>query len=371
MLTVVIWSLDLAKRRFETDRVRALKCIDMALEGANSAAQLTARLLAFSRQQALQPKALDVNQLLIGMTEMLRHTIGAHMRVEAVLGAGLWTAYVDHSQIENAILNLAINARDAMTDGGCLTVETSNAQLDTAYALSNPGAVAGEYVLVSVTDTGVGMDAATAAQVYDPFFTTKGPGKGTGLGLSQVQGFVKQSGGHVKIYSEPGHGTTVRLYLPRQHDVSGVVNPQLPENDAAAVQAKSGEVILVVEDDERIRSLSVDALRDLGYTVVHAADGTQALAILGDERRIDLLFTDIVMPFMNGRQLAAKAHEARPELKVLYTTGFTRDVVVHKGELDANEALIGKPFTLAELTMKVRLVLDGRDGCRETSSQMN
>ena len=213
--------------------------------------------------------------------------------------------------------------------------------------------------LVSVTDTGIGMAAETVAQAFDPFFTTKGAGKGTGLGLSQVQGFVKQSGGHVKIYSEPGVGTTVRIYLPRQHDMGANLNTDLRAIDIAAVQAKSGEVILVVEDDERIRSLSVEALRDLGYTIVQAGDGTQALAILGQERRIDLLFTDIVMPGMTGRHLAAIAHETRPDLKVLFTTGFTRDAVVHQGALDAHHALIGKPFTIDQLTSEVRLVLDG------------
>ena len=219
MLAIVIGSLDIAKRRLDTDRARALVCIDNALDGAHRAALLTARLLAFSRQLPLAPRALDVNKLVGGMAEMLRHTIGEHLRVETVMAGGLWRAFVDPGQLENAILNMVINARDAMTDGGRLTVETSNAHLDDAYAVDNAEAVAGQYVLLSVTDTGTGMPADVIARVFDPFFTTKGLGKGTGLGLSQVYGFVKQSGGHVKIYSELGLGTTVKVYLPRYFGV--------------------------------------------------------------------------------------------------------------------------------------------------------
>jgi nitrogen-specific signal transduction histidine kinase/CheY-like chemotaxis protein len=359
MLTVVIGSLDIAKRRLDTDRARALVCIDNALDGAHRAATLTARLLAFSRQQPLAPRVLDVNKLVGGMSELLRQTIGEHLRLENVRAGGLWRAFVDASQLENAVLNLVINARDAMPDGGRLTVETSNAHLDDAYAVANEGAVAGQYVLLSVTDTGAGMSADVIERVFDPFFTTKGIGKGTGLGLSQVYGFVKQSGGHVKVYSEPGLGTTVKLYLPRYLGAEAGPDVEEPVLEAGTAHAKAGEVILVVEDDEKIRFLSVGVLRDFGYTVVQAGDASQALAVLAVTPRVDLLFTDIVMPDMNGRQLADKARQARPGLKVLYTTGFTRNAVVHNGVLDAGLALISKPFTIDDLAIKVRLVLDG------------
>ena len=365
MLAIVIGSLDIAKRRFDTDRARALVFIDNALEGAQRAAVLTARLLAFSRQQPLAPRPLDVNKLVGGMSEMLHHTIGEHLRVETVLAGGLWRAFVDPGQLENAILNLVINARDAMPEGGRLTVETSNAHLDDAYAVANAEAVAGQYVLLSVTDTGTGMSADVIARVFDPFFTTKGVGKGTGLGLSQVYGFIKQSGGHAKIYSEPGLGTTVKLYLPRYVGTKIDSDVEEPVLKAETGHAKAGEVILVVEDDEKIRFLSVEALRDFGYTVVQAGDASQALALLAVTPRVDLLFTDIVMPDMNGRQLADSARKSRPDLKVLYTTGFTRNAVVHNGVLDPGVALISKPFTVDDLAIKVRLVLDGTGGNRE------
>jgi len=359
MLAIVIGSLDIAKRRLDTDRARALVCIDNALEGARRAALLTARLLAFSRQLPLEPRALDVNKLMGGMSEMLRHTIGEHLRIETVMAGGLWPAFVDPSQLENAILNLVINARDAMPDGGRLTVETANAHLDDAYAAANADANAGQYVLLSVTDTGIGMPARVIEQVFDPFFTTKGVGKGTGLGLSQVHGFVKQSGGHVRLYSEPGVGTAVKIYLPRLAGAAVELGAEAPVLGAESAQAKAGEVILVVEDDEKIRFLSVEALRDFGYTIVQAGDASQALAVLAVTPRVDLLFTDIVMPDMNGRQLADRAQESRPGLRVLYTTGFTRNAVVHNGVLDPGVALISKPFTIDQLAIKVRLVLDG------------
>lgn len=359
MLAVVIGSLDIAKRRLDTDRARALVFIDNALEGANRAALLTARLLAFSRQLPLAPRPLAVNKLVRGMSEMLRQTIGEHLRVETVLAGGLWRAFVDPGQLENAILNMVINARDAMPDGGRLTVETSNAHLDDAYVVANDGAVAGQYVMLSVSDTGTGMGAEVIARVFDPFFTTKGVGKGTGLGLSQVFGFIKQSGGHVKVYSELGVGTTMKLYLPRYVGAKTAPDVEVPVLKAAIAHAKAGEVILVVEDVENIRFLSVEALRDFGYTVVQAGDASQALAVMAVTPRIDLLFTDIVMPDMNGRQLADKARELRPALKVLYTTGFTKNAVVHNGVLDPGVALISKPFTVDELAIKVRMVLDG------------
>ena len=363
MLAVVLGSLDMAKRRLLSDPPRAATYIDNAVEGAQRATQLTGRLLAFSRQQPLAPLPMDVNKLVGGVSEMLRRTIGEHLRVETVLAGGLWRSFVDPGQLENAILNLCVNGRDAMPDGGRLTIETSNAHLDDAYAAVHAEVHPGQYVMVSVTDTGVGMPPEVVERAFDPFYTTKGVGKGTGLGLSQVHGFLKQSGGHVKIYSEAGVGTTVKLYLPRYSGVDEVADVETA-SPLEAPRALNGEVVLVVEDEERVRHLSVDALRELGYTVVQAADANQALAVLTIQPRVDLLFTDIVMPDMNGRRLADKARETWPELKVLYTTGYTRNAIVHNGMLDANVAFLPKPFTLEQLSVKVRQVIDGQGANR-------
>lgn len=358
MLAIVIGSLDLAKRRLKADPVRAEGCIDNALEGANRAAQLTARLLAFSRQQPLDPKVLDVNKLVGGMSELLRRTIGENMRVETVLAGGLWRTFADPAQLENAIVNLCVNARDAMPDGGRLTIETANAHLDDDYAAANADVQAGQYVMISVTDTGTGMPPEVVERAFDPFYTTKGVGRGTGLGLSQVHGFVKQSQGHVKIYSEPGVGTSIKIYLPRNMgELEAQDSQQRPVGELP--HGSTDEIVLVVEDDERVRHLSVDALRELGYTVVQAADAGQAMTVLTLQPRIDLLFTDVVMPDLDGRRLADRAREQRPGLKVLYTTGYTRNAIVHNGMLDADVAFLPKPFTIEQLARKVRQVLDG------------
>jgi signal transduction histidine kinase/CheY-like chemotaxis protein len=356
MLAIVIGSLDLAKRRLKTDLAKAEANIDAAMQGAERAAQLTARLLAFSRQQPLAPKAIDVNRLVGGMSELLRRTIGEAVRFETVLAGGLWPAFIDGGQLESALINLCVNGRDAMHDGGRLTVETGNSHLDEAYAAAHAEVKAGQYVVVSVTDTGGGMPAEVIERAFDPFFTTKDVGKGTGLGLSQVYGFVKQSGGHVKIYSEAGVGTTVKLYLPRHF---GAADAQ----DAAAAsdempRANADEIVMVVEDEERVRHLSVDSLRELGYVVIHAPGPLEALEMLAANPRIDLLFTDIVMPEMDGRRLAEKVLAARPGIKVLYTTGYTRNAIVHNGVLDHDVSFIAKPFTIAQLAAKVRQVLD-------------
>ena len=362
MLAIVIGSLDLAKRRLDSDRARAETCIDNALDGAQRAAQLTGRLLAFSRQQPLAPRVLDINKLVGGMSEMLRRTVGEHLRVETVLAGGLWNTFIDPGQLESAILNLCVNARDAMPEGGKLTLETGNAHLDDAYAAGHAEVAAGQYVMVSVTDTGAGMPPDVAERAFDPFYTTKGVGRGTGLGLSQVHGFVKQSGGHVKIYSEPGVGTTVKLYLPRSQSAEDAAGA--PSTPIEALRAAGEEIVLVVEDEERVRHLSVDALRELGYTVVQASDAAQALTVLEMQPRVDLLFTDIVMPDMDGRRLADEAVRRRPDLKVLYTTGYTRNAIVHNGMLDANVAFLAKPFTYEQLALKVRQVLDGEGANR-------
>ncbi len=357
MLAIVIGSLDLAKRRLTSDPAKVGTYLDNAREGADRAAQLTARLLAFSRQQPLAPSPTDANKLVSGMSEMLRRTLGEPVRVETVLAGGLWRCYVDPTQLENALLNLAVNARDAMPEGGRLTIETQNAHLDDDYARGHEEVEAGQYVCVCVSDTGTGMTKEVIERAFDPFFTTKSVGKGTGLGLSQVFGFLKQSGGHIKIYSEIGEGTTIRLYLPRWFGVergseTGPESMDLPLGAA-------DEFILVVEDEMRVRHMSVDALRELGYTVIQASNANQALEQLRQQPRIDLLFTDVVMPDMNGRRLAELARELRSDLKVLYTTGYTRNAVVHNGMLDPGVAFLPKPFTMDQLARKVREVLDG------------
>jgi CheY-like chemotaxis protein len=262
----------------------------------------------------------------------------------------------DGPQLESAIVNLCVNARDAMPEGGHLTIETSNAYLDDAYAAQHAEVVPGQYVMICVSDTGEGMPPDIVAKAFEPFFTTKGVGKGTGLGLSQVFGFVKQSGGHLKIYSEPGQGTAVKVYLPRSGGYSAHEEP--PE---LATQPRSGgfEVVLVVEDDDDVRRVTVEALRELGYTVLHAMHGPEALQILALQPKVDLLFTDIVMPGLSGRAVAEEAQAARPDLKVLYTTGYTRNAVVHNGVLDPGIAFLQKPFTIEQLALKVRQVIDG------------
>jgi signal transduction histidine kinase len=359
MLAIVIGSLDMARRRLGEDGdPRVMKGIDNATEGAQRAAQLTSRLLAFSRQQPLDPQPTDVNKLVGGMSELLRRTIGEDMRVESVLAGGLWRASIDANQLESAILNLCVNARDAMPGGGRLTIETANAHLDDSYAATHDEVIPGQYIMVSVTDTGTGMPPHVVERAFDPFFTTKGVGKGTGLGLSQVFGFVKQSRGHVKIYSEPGEGTIIKIYLPRHYGADAAQGYAAPAAETLP-RAQGEEIILVVEDEDRVRHMSVDSLRELGYTVVQASDGEQALEMLAIQPRIDMLFTDIVMPGINGRILADRASAERPGLKILYTTGYTRNAIVHNGMLDPGVAFLAKPFTFDQLATKVRQVLDG------------
>ena len=355
MLSVVIGSLDLLGRRLSPDDVRTRRYVDAATDGAKRAATLTQRLLAFSRQQPLQPEPVDVNRLVKGMSDLLRHSLGGAVRLEAVLGGGIWQINADPNQLENVILNLGINGRDAMPDGGRLTIETENAHLDDRYVASEIGMSPGQYVLIAVTDTGSGMPAEVVAKAFDPFFTTKGVGKGTGLGLSQVYGFVKQSGGHVKIYSEPGVGTTVKLYLPRFVGDT----PQAGATEAQTIAyGDAQELILVVEDEPAVRQYSVDALLELGYRVLEADGAEAALRLIDEHADIALLFTDIVMPEINGARLAETARRKRPMLKILFTTGYTRNAVVHNGVVDAGVDLIGKPFTVNDLAAKVRAILD-------------
>ncbi len=356
MLSVVISGLTLAQRRLARGDTDIGKFIDAAMDGAQRAGELTKRLLAFSRQQPLAPVALNVNRLVQGMSELLHRTLGEGVALETVLAAGLWNTQADPSQLENAVLNLAVNARDAMPDGGRLTVETLNCHLDDAYARDHEEVAAGQYVQVAVTDSGSGIPPELIGRIFEPFYTTKAVGKGTGLGLSQVYGFVKQSAGHIKAYSEPGHGTTFKIYLPRFHGTEeGVLPVRVP---AAMLPGAADEIILVVEDEVRVRELTVAALRDLGYTVIHASNGPAALRQLDAHPEVALLFTDIVMPDMNGRVLADEAHRRRPRLKVLFTTGYTRSAVVHNGVLDPGVDLLGKPYSVEQIATKVRQVLD-------------
>jgi signal transduction histidine kinase len=355
MLAVVIGALNLMQRRLDRGDTNVKSYIEAATEGANRASSLTARLLAFSRQQPLEPASLDANKLVASMTDLLTRTLGEHIRIETVLASGLWRCFVDHVQLESALLNLAVNARDAMPDGGKLTIDTANATVDAALA-RDYAVPEGQYVMIAVTDSGVGMSQDVMAQAFEPFFSTKGVGKGTGLGLSQVFGFVRQSGGHVKLYSEIGVGTTAKLYMPRY---TGPDAARERQESRAMALGDGSEVVLVVEDEERVRAYSIDALKELGYKVLAAEGPLQALAMIERGQEIDLLFTDIVMPDMTGRQLADRALQIKPKLKVLYTTGYTRNAVVHNGVLDAGTAFLQKPFTVDQLAAKVRQVLDG------------
>ena len=355
MLAVVTSGISLARRRMSPGETEADGFLSSALDGANRAATLVRRLLAFSRQQPLAPEPIDANKLVSGMAELIARSLGGSVRMETVLGGGLWSTLVDPAQLETSILNLCVNARDAMPEGGRLTLETANCHLDDRYSRLHPGVPPGQYVLIAVTDTGTGMEPEVAAKAFDPFFTTKETGKGTGLGLSQVFGFVKQSGGHVKIYSEPGQGTTIKVYLPRFYGEASQKQAVAP---AGSAELKGSETILVVEDDANVLALTATSLRDLGYTVIEARHANDALAHLRKGVQIQLLLTDIVMPDVTGRKLAEQAVVLSPGLRVLFMTGFTRNAVVHNGVLDAGVHFLAKPFTLEELSRKVREALE-------------
>lgn len=354
MLAIIMSGINLARRRLARGDHDISSYLDGAMEGAERAATLTQRLLAFSRQQPLAPEAVEINRLISGLAELLTRSLGELIQLETVLGAGLWKAKADPNALENVVVNLAVNARDAMPEGGKLTIETCNAYVDDDYA-RDAEMVPGQYVQVAVTDTGTGMTPEVLARAFDPFFTTKPAGKGTGLGLSQVFGFARQSGGHVRIYSEPGHGTTFRLYLPR---FWGNELPTQRRSTGAVRGGRPEEVVLVVEDEARLRRHSVEALRELGYTVLEAGGGAEALALIESGRQVTLLFTDIVMPEMTGRQLADRARELLPELRVLYTTGYTRNAVVHNGVLDPGTHFLAKPYGMDQLAVKLREALD-------------
>ena len=344
------------------DNSRIQRLLDSARQASERAATLVQRLLAFSRQHPQEVKSVDINRLVQSMSELLRRTIGETVTTEAVLAGGLWKVAVDPNQLENAILNLAVNARDAMPDGGRLTIETANSYLDEAYATNAGGEIVhGQYVMVAVSDTGGGMSKEVMDRAFEPFFTTKPTGMGTGLGLSMVYGFIKQSNGHIKIYSEPGEGTTIKLYFPRIDEQGGL--PDWTERKSArpAPGARGSETILLVEDDEEVRKFAAEVLLEQGYTVHAAGDGASALRLLDSESNIGLLFTDVVLPGgMNGRQLADEARRRKPELKVLYATGYTRNAIIHQGRLDAEVELLTKPFAADALARKIRQMLNAQ-----------
>jgi PAS domain S-box-containing protein len=361
LLTIIMGNLGALERHLADpapDLPRLRRSAENAMRGARRAEALTQRLLAFSRQQPLDPVSVDVGRLVSSMSDLLRRTLGEQIAVETVLAGGLWRAHADPNQLEVAIINLAVNARDAMPDGGRLTIETANIHLDEMYAAGQVEVLPGQYVMLAVTDNGTGMPADVKAKAFDPFFTTKDVGHGTGLGLSQVYGFVKQSRGHVKIYSEVGEGTTIKLYLPRFHSTQDEVDEEPPR---AIAQGTRSETILVVEDDPDVRNYSTDTLRELGYCVLEAPDARAGLQILASHPEIQVLFTDVGLPGgMNGRQLAEEARRLIPNLKVLFTTGYARNAIVHDGRLDPGVELLPKPFTQAALAEKLRDIIDAR-----------
>src|SRR5215471_17472834 len=356
LLTIILGNIDTAQRRIDTGTSpeQLKRFLTNAQTGARRAATLTQRLLAFARRQPLDPKTLNVNKFLTTMGEFLQRTLGEQIDVETVGGAGVWQIEADAAQLESTLLNLALNARDAMPNGGKLTLESSNTYLDADYCRSNPEVSAGQYVLISVSDTGTGMTPETMTRAFEPFFTTKTMGQGTGLGLSQVYGFVKQSGGHVKVYSEVGEGTTVKIYLKR-HFGEGQ-SADASQNEMPGAQ--DGETILVVEDDHAVLDYITEVLSDLKYYVLRASDGQAALRYINDRaRRIDLLLTDVVMPGMSGRALAEQAARARPGIKVLFMTGYSQNAIVHQGRLDRGVQLIQKPLSQDQLAERVRDLL--------------
>ncbi len=353
LLTVVLGNAELLSE-LNRDRPEQRQLADMIGQAAQRGAALTQRLLAFARKQPLAPKPVDLNQMLAGMDAMLRSSLGAQVEIELIRAAGLWPAVVDPGQLENALLNLALNARDAMPGGGKLTLETANVRLDDDYASQHAEVTAGQYVMLAVSDTGQGIPRENLSRVFEPFFSTKEAGKGTGLGLAMVYGFVKQSGGHISLYSEPGQGTTAKLYLPR------AVNTELPANEEARPEQVEGGAgsILVVEDDAAVRAYAASQLRLLGYQVLEAEHAQAALAVLTSGVAVDLLFTDVVMPGgMNGRLLAEEARRLRPGLRVLYTSGYTDNAIVHQGRLDPGALLLSKPYRRAALDRMVRQAL--------------
>ncbi len=360
LLAIVMGNLETMQRMLRDPGApseRFLRCLEVAMRGAERGAKLTQRLLAFARQQPLDPKTIEVGTLITGMSELLRRSLGESVAIETLLAGDPWHVNVDPNQLEIVVLNLAVNARDAMPRGGTMTIETSNVPLEDDASAKQVDLTPGQYVLVTVSDTGFGMTPEVAAHAFEPFYTTKDAGHGTGLGLSQVYGFVKQSGGNVSIESGVGQGTRVRIYLPRDRNRSR--SAQLPDHAPREAATGNGETILMVEDNEELRAHSKEVLLELGYHVYEAVAGAAALEILQQHPEIRLLFTDIGLPGgMNGRQLADKALRRRPDLKVLFTTGYAHEAIVHDGRLDVGVQLLAKPFSYASLAAKLREVID-------------
>jgi CheY-like chemotaxis protein len=353
LLQIISANLDLAAAVVQADPHLRMR-MQNATEAVARGSRLTGQLLAFARRQALEPRSVDLGRVIRDMSDMLGRTLGENIEIETVIAGGLWNTLADPNQVENTVLNLAINARDAMPDGGKLTLEVANAFLDDAYAGGHAEVTPGQYVMLAVSDTGTGMTPEVMTRVFEPFFTTKPEGKGTGLGLAQAYGFVKQSGGHIKIYSEPGEGTAIKLYLPRtrrQTDAQDVAR-------GAPVEGGS-ERILVVEDDEGVRGAVVDMLSDLGYRVSRAENAERALEMLKGEVP-DLIFTDVVMPgAISTREFTRRAQEMHPGVHILYTSGYTQNAIVHNGRLDDDALLLSKPYRKDELARKLRSVFAG------------
>src|SRR6185437_9509543 len=355
ILTVITGTIGILAEAVE-DRPELASIARLIDDAAERGAQLTKHLLAFARKQPLQPVEIDVNSLILEAGKLLHPTLGEQIEISPKLEQNAWPALVDPSQLTTAVLNLALNARDAMSRGGKLTLETDNVHLEEDYVRLHPEVAPGDYVMIAVSDTGTGIPAALLEKVFDPFFTTKEVGKGTGLGLSMVFGFVKQSGGHIKIYSEEGHGTTVKIYLPRSSGKGQSASDLL---SSVLVQGGS-ETVLVVEDDSLVRQYVLAQVTSLGYATLEAANAAEALKIIENGASVDLLFTDVIMPGgMNGRQLVDEALKRRPSLKTLFTSGYTENAILHHGRLDEGVLLLAKPYRKPELARMIRVALNG------------
>jgi len=353
LLQIISANLDLAAATVRAEPRLAAR-LQSAIDAVTRGSRLTGQLLAFARRQALEPRSIDLGRVMRDMSDMLRRTLGEKIQVETVIAGGLWNTLADPNQVENTVLNLAINARDAMPDGGKLTLEVANAFLDDAYAAAHNDVAPGQYVMLAVSDTGSGMTPDVLGRVFEPFFTTKPEGQGTGLGLAQTYGFVKQSGGHIKIYTEAGHGTTIKLYLPRTRREADA-----PAMGAGAPAQGGSEHILVVEDDEGVRTAVVDMLAEMGYRVSRAANAEKALELLKSEKP-DLIFTDVVMPgALSTREFTRRAGEMHPGVHILYTSGYTQNAIVHNGKLDDDALLLSKPYRKDDLARKLRSVFAG------------